>query len=404
MAALGVLLPFAAGYYVSYLFRSVNAVIAPELTRELGIGAGQLGFLTSTYFLSFAAAQLPVGAALDRHGPRRVVAVLLLLAALGAVIFATGHDFARLALGRGLIGLGVSASLMGALKAFTVAFSPQRQASVTGLIMAAGAFGALSASLPVEWLLPVWGWRGSLAAVAVMSVAASILIAGWAPRQPPAPPLPDARGALLGILRASAFWRYAPQAALFTGGYMALQGLWAGPWLMHVQQQTRAQAAFGLMLLNLGALLGQLAIGLLAIRLHRAGFHRARLMGVGLGLALLAEGYVILWPSTGAGAGVPWFLFGFFGAASAQVYGVTAQAFAPALSGRVSTAVNQFAFVGAFVLQWGIGAAIETLGRRMPAAQAFRVTLAALLVLQLLSVAWAVRPALRRGDRPPALA
>jgi predicted MFS family arabinose efflux permease len=391
-AALAVLLPFAAGYYVSYLFRSVNAVIAPELTRELGIGPRELGFLTSTYFFTFAAAQLPVGVALDRFGPRRVLPLLLLLAAAGGLIFATGHQLSTLAFGRGLIGLGVAASLMGALKAFSTAFARGRQTSVTGFIMAAGAFGALSASLPIEWLLPVWGWRGSFVAVAVMSLVAAALIAFMTPA-PPAPPETRAQdasaAAFATILRSPAFWRYAPQAALFTGGYMALQGLWAGPWLMQVAGDTRTAAALGLTLLNLGALAGQLAIGFWAGRLHRAGLARAHLMSLGLGLSLLVMAAIVVWPNSGDG---PWFLFGFFAAASAQVYGITAEAFPPALSGRVSTAVNQFAFVGAFALQWGIGAAIESLSRRVAVATAFRLTFGGLLVLQVLAVAWATRP------------
>ena len=83
-----VFLPFAAGYYLSYLMRTVNAVISPDLTRELGLGAADLGLLTSTYFFAFALAQIPVGIALDRYGPRRVEALLLLLTGLGAALFA----------------------------------------------------------------------------------------------------------------------------------------------------------------------------------------------------------------------------------------------------------------------------------------------------------------------------
>lgn len=168
-AALTVLGPFCVGYYVSYLLRTVNAVIAPELGRELQLGPAELGFLTSTYFLAFAAAQLPVGLALDRFGPRKVVASLMAVATAGVLLFASARSFTGLAVGRALLGLGVSACLMGALKAAAQAFPIARQASLTGVIMAAGASGALSASVPLEALLPLLGWRGALLLVAGIS-------------------------------------------------------------------------------------------------------------------------------------------------------------------------------------------------------------------------------------------
>src|SRR5699024_7199527 len=101
-----VVLPFAGGYFLSYLFRSVNAVISGRLLSELGLDASALGLLTAAYFLAFACAQLPLGVLLDRYGPRRVQATLLLSAAIGGLIFAFGQSLAMLMLGRALIGLG----------------------------------------------------------------------------------------------------------------------------------------------------------------------------------------------------------------------------------------------------------------------------------------------------------
>ena len=114
---LTVLVPFGLGYYLSYLYRTMNAVIAPQLVAEIGLSAADLGFLTSVYFITFAAVQLPLGVALDRYGPRRVQAVLLVAAALGGGLFAVGESFAMLSLGRACIGLGVSGCFMAALKA-----------------------------------------------------------------------------------------------------------------------------------------------------------------------------------------------------------------------------------------------------------------------------------------------
>ncbi|HNO63685.1 MAG TPA: MFS transporter, partial [Thauera aminoaromatica] len=119
-----VFVPFALGYYLSYLLRTVNAVISPRLTDELGLSAASLGLLTSAYFLAFGAAQIPVGIALDRFGPRRVEAALLLLAALGSALFAMADSLGALAGARAMVGLGVSACLMAALKGFTLWYPP----------------------------------------------------------------------------------------------------------------------------------------------------------------------------------------------------------------------------------------------------------------------------------------
>ena len=171
-----VFLPFALGYYLSYLLRTVNAVISPDLTSDLGLSAADLGLLTSAYFLTFGAVQIPLGIALDRYGPKRVEGVLLLLAAIGAAAFAMGDTLGQLGLARGLIGLGVSACLMAGLKGFAMWYPPERQSSMTGYIMAAGAMGALTASMPLEALLPILGWRGIFWGIAVVAAGVSLFI------------------------------------------------------------------------------------------------------------------------------------------------------------------------------------------------------------------------------------
>jgi predicted MFS family arabinose efflux permease len=384
LSAASILTPFFLGYFVSYALRSVNAVIAPELH----LGEGQLGFLTSLYFLAFAAAQLPVGHALDRWGPRRVVGGLMLLAAAGVLVFAGGRSLVVLALGRALMGLGVSACLMGALKAVADAFPPERQTSLTAALMAAGLLGALVTTVPLEAALPVLGWRGALFLASGLAALAAVVIWLGAPRGWTARHDSDAGQVLW---RSPTFWRFAPQATLFTGGYMAIQGLWVAAWATAVEGRTRAGAAVVLLFLNLGSLCGQLCTSVAAPRLARAGLGREALMTGSLAVALLVEGAVIL---RLAGGAAPWFLYGFFAAASAQVYGVTASYFPRSLTGRVTTAVNQLAFAGAFLLQWGIGAAVAALGRRT--GHAYPIAFGAMWLGQSLAVAWSAR-GLRRG-------
>jgi MFS family permease len=138
-----VLLPFAAGYYLSYLFRTINALIANDLAADLDLNAFHLGLLTSVYFLAIAVVQLPLGALLDRYGPRTIQSMLLLLASIGALVFASSEHFLALLLGRALIGLGVAVALMAGFKAIVLWFPPQRLALANGLVVMLGALGAL---------------------------------------------------------------------------------------------------------------------------------------------------------------------------------------------------------------------------------------------------------------------
>jgi predicted MFS family arabinose efflux permease len=383
-------LPFCLGYFVSYVLRAVNAVIAPELTGELGLDAAGLGFLTSTYSLAFALAQLPVGLALDRFGARRVVGVLLVLATVGTVVFATGHGFVALAIGRGLAGLGVSACLMGGFKVFGQVFADRRQASLTGIIMAAGTSGALMTSTPLEWALPVLGWRGASLVVAGLAALAAMLVLLVVPADAAAGHAEESAGAQLrvlgAVLRARAFWRYAPQALLFTGGFMALQGLWFGTWFMTVDGLGRAGAADRLFVLNLGLLVGQLAIGARAGAWQRAGLGRERLMQLGLGLAIAVEGLLVTRLVRGAAG---WFAFGLFTAAGAQVYGIASRRFPVQLAGRVSTALNLLAFAGAFLIQWGVGVAFQALGGTV---RVLQMIFATLWLAQAAAVVWSALP------------
>jgi len=386
---LRVFLPFAAGYYLSYLLRSVNAVLAPELARELSLSAADLGLLTSAYLLTFAAFQIPLGLLLDRYGPRKVEAGLLLLAAAGTLLFSFGTSTFELALARGLIGLGVSACLMAAFKGFAQNFPAERQASLTGAIMASGGLGAITASLPLEFALPLFGWRGVFQGLTFLLLA----VAAWLYLSVPqreAGVSRDSLGAQLkdvgAILANRIFWRYAPPMALITGGFMAVQGLWAVPWLMQVDGLTRHGAAEVLFALNLAMLVSHLGIATFAMRLARAGIRPQALLVGGYGLALAGLSAMVagLQPDW-----LMWFVYGVGVSGGSLAYAQLAGHFDPALSGRVTTALNLLAFVGAFSLQWGLGLLIDGLvaaGFATPGA--YRATFAILLAIQIASYAW----------------
>ena len=378
-----IFLPFALGYYLSYLLRTVNAVISPALTGELELSAAQLGLLTSMYFFAFGLAQIPVGIALDRYGPRRVESALLLLTALGAMLFAQGDSIGSLALGRALIGLGVSACLMGALKGFALWYPPDRQSSMTGYVMASGALGALTASAPLEALLPLLGWRGVFWGIAAVALAASASLFYNLPREES----PGGQLSLANIVRgvadifaAPAFLRFAGSSLFFVGGFMALQSLWAVPWLMHVEGLSLAETARMLLVLNLGMLTGQLSIGMFGVRLARRGVQPLRMLQVGYAGLLLVLAAILFRVGPVV---VVWFLFGVLSAVNSQSYLAAANNFPREMFGRVSTSINLMVFLGAFLVQWGIGLVLDLLrnwGWAMP--EALQFAFAVLLLLQ----------------------
>ena len=174
-AILFVFLPFVSGYYLSYLYRTINALIAGQLATELGIGPADLGFLTSAYFLTFALLQLPLGMLLDRYGPRRIQGALMLVAASGAALFGMGHGFATLLVGRALIGAGVAGALMAGLKAIVLWFPKERVALVNGWFVMLGALGAVTASEPAALMLQWTGWRGMFEILALATAGSAAL-------------------------------------------------------------------------------------------------------------------------------------------------------------------------------------------------------------------------------------
>ena len=210
-----VCLPFGAGYFLSYLYRSINAVIGPPIAVEFGLGAADLGLLTSAYFLGFGLFQLPLGILLDRYGPRRVQCALLLVATAGALLFATASSIAPLTLGRALVGIGFAGGLMASFKAITVWFPRRRWPLVNGLLMGFGGLGTMAATTPVEMAL-AWGasWRDVFHALAAVTAVVSFLILLAVPahdseREGRADSMGEALAGLGLIFRDRLFWRVA---------------------------------------------------------------------------------------------------------------------------------------------------------------------------------------------------
>ncbi len=402
---LRIILPFALGYFLSYLFRVINAVIAPDLAVAIGLDPADLGLLTAAYFITFAASQLPLGVLLDRFGPRRIEAGLLVAAAIGAFVFANAHSLAGLVIGRGLIGLGVSACLMAAFKAFVIWFPRRQLPLINGFQMAAGGMGALAATAPVETVLAFTDWRGVFSGLSLFTVAVAAVIFLFVPDQKEScrnDGLGDLFHGVGEVFTNTTFWRIAPWATLSQAGFLSIHGLWSGPWLRDVAGLDRSEAA-GLLLLVAGAMVaGFLVFGTVAERLGQMGVSTMAVAGTGMGLFMGVVLAMVVLP--GRWVDVLWILFGFFGTSSILVYAVFSQHFPAHLSGRVSTALNLMVFVAAFAAQWGMGAVIG----RWPisasggyAPEGYRAAFGAILVLQGAAVLWfAAASAVLRRRRP----
>ena len=355
-------LPLALGYAISYFYRNANAIIEGDLVRDLGLGPADLGLLTSVYFISFAAFQLPLGVLLDRYGPRRTESILLLFAALGSILFAQAESLSGLIVGRLLIGLGVSACLMAAFKSYVLWFSSQRLAMINGLQMVAGGLGALLATIPLQNALSYTDWRGVFTGLAIITVFASVCLWMFLPEnQRTDDKLPSLKLHLKEIgqvLRSRIFWGIAPLAAISSGANMAIHGLWMKPWLRDVTGLSADNAAQLLFAMTLTFIGGFLTLGIIAERLSQLfDIHLMSISVFGMTIFLFIQGTMIY-----GGIGSPLILvilLGFFGTASVLVYAGYAKIFPKNLSGRVSTFLNLLVFIGAFILQWGVGAIIE---------------------------------------------
>ncbi|WP_415033004.1 MFS transporter [Azonexus sp.] len=388
------LLPFAAGYFLSYLYRTVNAILGPVIAQELSLPDNALGFLTSAYFLAFGAAQIPLGLLLDRFGPRRVEAILLVIAALGAAVFSQAESLFGLSVGRALIGLGVSACLMASMKAFTQWFAAERLAGMTGWIMASGGLGALVAAKPLEMALEITHWRGIVLALALLTLAVAAILWWVVPdkeNHAASVPLRQQLSEVRAIFADPHFQRYAPMGFAFIGGFMAVQGLWASRWMNVLEHLDGAAVAIRLTWMGIAMLSGFICVGFFATKLVHHGVSLAKLYLGAMIVAAFALTMICLWPQFGGA--LFWPLLGACFSLANMAYSLVAQAFPAHWSGRASTAFNLLVFAGAFGLQWGIGALVDALhSMGLSSAEAYRSAFFLLLACQLLALAWFVFP------------
>lgn len=398
------MLPFGAAYAMSYALRTINAVLAPAFVDELSLSASELGLLTSAYFLAFALMQIPLGSLLDRYGPRRVESSLLLLAVLGCLISAVATAFWQLWVGRALIGIGVSACLMASYKAYRMCFDEKQQAPLASVMLTIGSLGALSATLPVEWLLTQTGWRE------IFWLLVCLFLLVWAGIRYGLAPLTPHRSTSLSLWQEARhgfervathpeFWRMMPLAVITYGGFLAVHGLWLGPWFTRVEGYTPQEAATALFWLTAVIMLAHFCTAWLSRHLLSLHMSLNGLMVTGLALMALLSATAIagLWPHPMIG----WSLTLLMAGVTTLSYTRFALAFPKEFSARATTGYNFLIFFGAFVVQWGLGLLIDLfmmMGALEPLAM--RLAFACWVAGQVFALYWLTRPERLPPEQP----
>ena len=358
--AITIFLVFALGYYISNLLRSITATISPELVSEFNLSAGDLGLLGGGYFLGFASVQIPLGYLLDSKGPKKIVSYFLLIAILGMVSFALSKNFTILLLSRILIGVGVGACLMGPLTAYRIWFQDETQQRANSWMLMTGAIGMLSSSLPVQFFLPIIGWRAIFGVLALLTLLTIFLIIYFIPNwdQKENRKNTEDKGSLKEIWQNNFFKSLVPMGFFNYGGLFAIQTLWAGPWMIKVSGYTAEESANGLFIIYLSLLLSFLCWGYFVPKISKSVSDAIRLLKFGAPLNLLVLTYIIyLGPKAGA------FHLAFFAVSSvflSLTQPAVGMAFSLSNAGKALTSFNLLLFIGAFAVQWIIGIIIDS--------------------------------------------
>ena len=390
-----VFLPFVGGYYLSYLFRTISALISDHLRSDLSLGAADLGLLTSVYFLTFAAAQIPIGILLDRYGPRRIQSALLLVAAAGAALFGRSEAFIPLLIARAMIGLGVAAALTAGLKATVLWFPRERVALVNGYMITLGSLGAVTATSPAERLTDWIGWRGLFELLAAATAIAAAIIYFVVPEQAASAPKRSSPISLKTVYTDLRFWRLAPLSATCVGSAWALQGLWAAPWLTDVEGLDRATLITQLFVMAVALSLGALLLGTIAERMRRHGVGSQSLLAV-LATLFIAAQLALIFRLTLPSV-LPWSVVAIVGAGTVLSYAILAEYFPKELAGRANGALNVFHLGWAFIVQYTTGLVLAqwpSQNGRYPAI-AYQVAFGLNIALQIPALAWFAMPRLR---------
>ena len=381
--------------FINQASRAIMALIGPALALEFALSAADLGLLAAILFVAYGLMQLPVGVALDLHGPRRVQTVSAAIACVGFLLSAVADGAFMLGCGRFLTGLGIASGLIGLIKAHTQWMPRERVAAFTGAGVFIGGIGGLCATLPMQALLPSIGWRGAfwlLAGIAALVAVVIWVVVPDSPRRAGGTRLVSEIGEFGPIFRAPIFIRMVPAIVVLNALHFTYQGLWIGPWLRDVAGMGDAARAGVLLFYALGVMFGNLLSGQAASFLQARGRSPLSVPVVAMfGMLAIQIILVVLAPRDMTLVVLLWIGFAFFGSTSSAAYSAVAQAYPPHLAGRVATAVNATMLAVVFVLQSMVGAVLDLWPRLAdggwdPAGYAW--AMGATIILQAVVIGW----------------
>jgi sugar phosphate permease len=353
-----------ASFVLSFFHRTAPAAIAGELTQAFNISAAVLGTLAATYFYVYTLLQIPVGVLADTLGPRKLLAGGSAIAAIGSLLFALAPAWELAAVGRTLVGIGVSVAFISILKVSAVWFPANRFATLAGLTMFAGNLGAVIAGAPLAWLVTQASWRSVFVGLAVLSALLAIFswwrvrdrpedlgLTAVNPAAPSAARLPWMR-AVTRVLANRVTWPAFFVNVGVGGSFLAFAGLWAVPFLQQTRGMSRVVAAQHTSLLLLGVAIGSLVIGLISDRLQsRRGVMRAFVV-----LYLLSWAPWLLHADWPIAATLGWFLLmGLLIPGFTLSWTIAKEANPVEFSGIATAVVNVGIFLGTGVLQPLVG-------------------------------------------------
>jgi nitrate/nitrite transporter NarK len=370
----------SANFFLSQFYRSTNAVIAPQLLKDLSLSTEDLGLLSAAFFYAFGLAQIPITVLLDRIGARRMMTGFSLLGIVGALVFSLAESPAVGMLGRALLGIGMACNLMGTLKLLTLWFDPLRFATLSGVVFALGTLGNMAATSPFVVLVDWMGWRDAIRALAGLTfvlVSLFYLLVRDRPeestRKQSAAPSPQTPSHLLGDLRLlfrnKDYWIISYGTFVRYGIFAAFQTLWAGPFLIEGIGFSPVAAGNLIFLCNVGLLLSGPLWGAVSDRIFRT---RKWLVCFDLGVLTLLLGL-----TAGAGPGTNvtvlaalFFSFGLFQPGT-LMYVQVKEIMPLRMAGTAMTGVNFFTMVGAAFFLQALGGLMQSLypeaSRSLPA-------------------------------------
>ena len=376
---------FACGYFISALLRAITATLSPLLTTDFNLTAGNLGLLAGGYFLGFASMQIPLGYLLDRHGPKKIVSSFLLIAIIGTVAFALAQSFSGLLISRILIGVGVSACLMGPLTGYRIWFADEYQQRANAWMLMVLSMGFVFSTLPVQILLPIIGWRWIFGLIAILILIVIVLTLLFIPKWEIENNNQETSVGSLTDVWKNKFFRSTIPLGLFNyGGMVAIQTLWAGPWMVRVAGYTPLESATGLFWINVTMLFAFFIFGYILPKITKLGIESMKLMKLGLPISYLSLLVIII---LGENAGAFHFtIYILTSIVLTLTQPAVALSFPTSLAGKSLTSFNLLIFVGTFVMQWGIGLIIDFcqfLGREE--VQSFKISFTVYLIICILS-------------------